>query len=133
MRRSMIIALAAVLLAAACAAPGSGGGTTQLTAADSGSAIQVANGATIVISLDANPTTGYSWRQAPGLDESVVKYVSEAYEQDASSPGLVGVGGTDVWTYDAVGAGTTTITLTYQQPSDPTAAESFTVNVTVSQ
>ena len=44
---------------------------------------------------------------------------------------MVGVGGTDVWTYEAVGAGTTTITLTYVQGSDPTAAESFTVNVTV--
>ncbi len=138
MRRSTLIVLAAtmtitVLGAAACAAPGSGGGTTELTAADSGSAIQVANGQSIVIRLDANSTTGYSWQQAPGLDESVVKLVSESYQQATASPGMVGAGGTDVWTYQAVGAGTTTIALTYQRANDPTGASSFTVNVTVAQ
>ena len=46
---------------------------------------------------------------------------------------MVGVGGTDTWTYQAVGAGTTTIALAYQRASDPTAAQSFTVNVTVAQ
>jgi inhibitor of cysteine peptidase len=133
MRRPMPIVLAAVLLIAACAAPGSGGGTTELTAADSGKAIQVANGESIVIRLDANSTTGYSWQQAPGLDESVVKLVSESYQQATASPDMVGVGGTDTWTYQAVGAGTTTIALAYQRASDPTAAQSFTVNVTVAQ
>ena len=133
MRRSMPIVLAAVLLIAACAAPGSGGGTTELTAADSGKAIEVANGESIVIRLDANSTTGYSWQQAPGLDESVVKLVSESYQQATASPDMVGVGGTDTWTYEAVGAGTTTIALAYQRASDPTAAQSFTVNVTVAQ
>ena len=133
MRRSMPIVLAAVLLIAACAAPGSGGGTTELTAADSGKAIEVANGESIVIRLDANSTTGYSWQQAPGLDESVVKLVSESYQQATASPDMVGVGGTDTWAYQAVGAGTTTIALAYQRASDPTAAQSFTVNVTVAQ
>lgn len=133
MRRSVLFALAAGLLVVACAAPGSGGGTTELTAADSGSAIEVSNGQSILIQLDANSTTGYAWQQAPGLDESVVKFVSESYQQATASPGMVGVGGTDTWTYEAVGAGTTTIALAYQRASDPTAAESFTVNVTVAQ
>ncbi|HEY8198767.1 MAG TPA: protease inhibitor I42 family protein [Candidatus Limnocylindrales bacterium] len=137
MRRSTITALAAmtmvVLAVAACAGPGSGAGTTELTAADSGSAIEVPNGQSIVIRLDANSTTGYSWQQAPGLDESVVKFVSESYQQATASPGMVGVGGTDTWTYEAVGAGTTTIALAYQRASDPTATQSFTVNVTVAQ
>lgn len=138
MRRSRLFTLAgtvaaAVLVVAACAAPGSGGGTEELTAADSGSAIEVSNGQSIVIKLDANSTTGYGWQQVPGLDESVVKQVSESYQPITASPGMVGVGGTDTWTYQAVGAGTTTIALAYQRASDPTAAQSFTVNVTVAQ
>ena len=36
-------------------------------------------------------------------------------------------------TYEAVGAGTTTIALGYQRSGDPTAVDSFTVTVTVSQ
>lgn len=138
MRRSRLITVVATvalagLLMAACAAPDAGQRTTELTAADSGSAIEVGNGQSIVIKLDANSTTGYSWQQVPGLDESVVKLVSEAYEPTVASPGMVGVGGTDTWTYQAVGAGTTTIALAYQRASDPTAAQSFTVNVTVAQ
>jgi inhibitor of cysteine peptidase len=138
MRRSRLTTLvgtvaAAVLVVAGCTTSASGGATTELTAADSGSAIEVGNGQSIVIKLDANSTTGYGWQQVPGLDESVVKLVSESYEPTTASPGMVGVGGTDTWTYQAVGAGTTTIALAYQRPSDPTAAQSFTVNVTVAQ
>jgi len=131
MKRPLIVALGALLLAAACAAPGSGGGTTELTASDSGSAISVSNGDKIVISLEANPSTGYTWQQAPGLDRSVIDFLSEAYEQDPAGYGAVGAGGTDVLMFEAVGAGTTTIALVYQRSGDPTAADSFTVNVTV--
>jgi inhibitor of cysteine peptidase len=133
MKRSLLIALMAALVATACAAPGSGGGTTELTASDSGSAISVSNGDTIVISLDANPTTGYTWQQAPGLDTSVVRFVSEDYQEAPAASPVVGGGGTDTLTYEAVGAGTTTIALGYQRSGDPTAVDSFTVTVTVSQ
>src|SRR6476660_6824777 len=109
MRRSRLTTLvgtvaAAVLVVAGCTTSASGGGSTELTAADSGSAIEVGNGQSIVIKLDANSTTGYGWQQVPGLDESVVKLVSESYEPTTASPGMVGVGGTDTWTYQAVGA-----------------------------
>ena len=131
MRRALVIATAAVLIATACATPGSGGGTTELTAADSGSAISVSNGDTIVISLAANPTTGFSWQQAPGLDTSVVTFVSESYQQQPVSSAVVGAGGTDTLTFKAVGESTTTITLEYLRSGDTSAADSFTVSVTV--
>ena len=133
MRRiSAILILAATLVA--CTGGSTGGGTTiELTAADSGSAIPAKVGDRIVISLEANPTTGYAWQQAPGLDGSVVSFVSESYAQASASPNMVGVGGTDTLTYEAVGEGTTTIALAYQRSGDTTAAESFTVTVTVSQ
>ncbi|MET1232333.1 MAG: protease inhibitor I42 family protein [Candidatus Limnocylindrales bacterium] len=124
--------LAIALVIAGCT--GAGGGTTiNLTSADDGSAIRAALGERIVISLDANPTTGYTWQVAPGLDASVVEFVSEAYQQDPAGYGAVGVGGTDVLTFHAVGEGTTTIVLVYQRSGDATAAESFTVTVTVAQ
>jgi inhibitor of cysteine peptidase len=127
-----ILFLAATL--AACSGGSTGGGTTiELTAADSGSAKPAMVGDTIVISLPANPTTGYAWQQVPGLDGSVVSFVSDDYEQAPASPNVVGAGGTETLTYKAVGEGTTTITLAYQRAGDTTAAESFTVTVTVSR
>ena len=133
MRRiTTILILAATL--AACGGGTAGGGTTiELTASDSGSAKLAKVGDRIVISLEANPTTGYGWQQAPGLDDSVVKFVSEDYQQAPASPNMVGVGGIDTLTYQAVGEGTTTIALVYLRSGDTTAAQSFTVTVTVSQ
>lgn len=128
------LALGVSLAVAACGGgTGGGGATYQLTAADSGSALQAAVGDEIVITLEANPTTGYSWQLAPGLDPSVVAFGSESYQQQSAEPAMVGVGGTDTWTFDAVGEGTTTIPLAYVRSGDPVAAESFTVTVTVTR
>jgi predicted secreted protein len=63
----------------------------------------------------------------------VVSFVSDDYEQAPASPDMVGVGGTETLTYEADGEGTTTIALAYQRSGDTTAAESFTVTVTVAQ
>jgi inhibitor of cysteine peptidase len=133
MRRIAAILFLATTLVA-CGGGSTGGGTTiELTSADAGSAVPARVGDRIVISLEANPTTGYSWQQVPGLDESVVKFVSEDYQQAPASPNMVGVGGTDTLTYEAVGEGTTTVALGYQRSGDATAAESFTVTVTVTR
>ena len=133
MRRLAAILILGLTLTACAGGSTGSGATIDLTAADSGSAVPAAVGDQIVISLDANPTTGYSWQQVPGLDTSVVAFVSEAYQQAPAASPVVGGGGTDTWTFKAVGEGTTTIALGYQRSGDTTAAESFTVTVTVSQ
>ena len=133
MRRLVAILILAATLAACAGDSTVPGATIELTAGDSGSAVPAKVGDRIVISLDANPTTGYTWQQVPGLDTSVVSYVSEDYEQAPAASPVVGGGGTDTWTFQAVGEGTTTIALGYQRSGDTTAAESFTVTVTVSQ
>ncbi len=131
-RLAAILFLAATL--AACAGGSTGGGATiELTAANSGSAVPAKVGDKIVISLDSNPTTGYTWQQVPGLDTSVVSFVSEDYQPAPAASPVVGGGGTDTWTFEAAGEGTTTIALGYQRSGDTTAAQSFTVTVTVSQ
>ena len=84
--------------------------------------------AVLVVAACAAPGSGGGTTQLTAADSG-----SESYEPTAASPGMVGVGGIDTWTYQAVGAGTTTIALAYQRASDPTAAQSFTVNVTVAQ
>ena len=132
MRRiTAILFLAATL--AACGGSTGGGATIELTAADSGSAHPATVGDRIVISLDANATTGYSWQLAPGLDTSVVKFVSQDYQQAPASPNMVGVGGTATLTFEAVGEGTTTIALAYMRSGDTTAARSFMVTMTVTR
>lgn len=112
------------------------GGTPvlSLTAADSGQTVAARVGTRIVVNLDANPTTGYRWRLADGLDQQVVKPVDQVYEPRAAPPGLVGSGGTDHWTFEAVGAGTTALTLEYVGPgTSAPVARTFTLTVRVGE
>jgi len=66
-RTALSLLLAATLIA--CGGSTGDGTTIELTAADSGSARPAKVGDDIVVSLEANPTTGYSWQLAPGLDK----------------------------------------------------------------
>jgi len=132
MRRRILITFGVVLmLVAASGCSGSTGKTITLTDADAGSTVQAAVGDQIEITLPANPSTGYAWKQQPGLDPAVVTFVSEAYQQAPTPSAMVGVGGTDTWTYKAAGAGTTTITLGYVPPGRSVPDQTFAVTVTV--
>lgn len=86
---------------------------------------------TFTIALDANATTGYNWSQTIN-DTDVVAYVDNAYIAEARDPQVVGGGGTDTFTFKAVGKGTTTITLAYARPWESVPpAETRTITVTV--
>lgn len=76
------------------------------------------------ITLEANPTTGYSWALAQPLDESVLQVVQHTYQR--GGPAMPGAGGNDVWTFEPLCAGFTTIALKYRrpwEPDDPTARQ----------
>mgnify|MGYP001612604982 FL=1 len=77
-------------------------------------AIEVEAGARFSLTLDANPTTGYQWRLVQPADEGVVKLAGTQYTP--RTPGLPGGGGAQVWTFQAVAPGTTTIQLEYVRP-----------------
>ncbi|MGZ6346699.1 MAG: protease inhibitor I42 family protein [Anaerolineales bacterium] len=103
----------------------------NLTAADKGSQVSLKVGGQIVITLDSNPSTGYSW-EAQGLDKTIFKQVGEA-TFISSDPGLVGAGGALTITFNVLKAGTAPLTLVYHRPweigVDP--LDTFSVTVTV--
>ena len=65
----------------------------------------VAVGETFTISLSSNPTTGYSWMLTKPLDKNHLELVSNTYVSDKHPVGMVGVGGTETWTFKALKAG----------------------------
>jgi inhibitor of cysteine peptidase len=96
-----------------------------------GDTFETTVGKTFTIALDANATTGYNWSQTI-KDKAVVAYVDNAYVAAATDPQVVGGGGTDTFTFKAVGKGTTTITLTYARPWESVpAAQTRTITITV--
>jgi len=82
--------------------------------ADNGREMQLKKGQTLVVTLEGNPTTGYSWEVAEPLDEQVLRQAGEA-EFKAESKAL-GAGGVQILRFQAVNAGQITLKLVYHRP-----------------
>jgi inhibitor of cysteine peptidase len=141
--------LAVLLLAAGCAssdgAPTSAepdrggestvvpGGGVVLGADDDGTAIELNAGQMLMVTLESNPTTGYSW-EVSEVDRSVLSQVGEAEFQEAPKEDeqMVGVGGTETFRF-ASAPGSTTLTLVYHRSWETNVepVDTFTVEVTV--
>ena len=68
----------------------------------------------ILIALDSNPTTGYSWQA--GYDEIMLELVEETYELgEFAKQGLVGVGGIELFRFKALKKGEVEITMVYKR------------------
>lgn len=108
-------------------------GPKKYSESDSGTTIETKVGKQFIISLRGNATTGFTWQMAKGTDSAVVKKVTDVYTSE-NRGGMSGVGGTHVWTFEAVKAGTTKIKLLYQRtwekPTPPANTLEYTIKVT---
>jgi inhibitor of cysteine peptidase len=121
--RAGALAWAVLLAAASLTACGSGVGgdgaspaapkTIALTpAAQIGTTVDAAVGDTIAVSLDANPTTGFTWVFTAG---DTFDIVGSTYVADPNPDGMAGAGGTQIVTLNVTKAGTSDLTGTYRQ------------------
>ena len=94
----------------------------RILAADSTNEVKLAVGQTYSISLDSNPTTGYSWKLASPTN-SVFELVTNSYEPGKHPNGMVGVGGVEHWTIKAIGKGRAELTLDYMRPWEKVAVK----------
>jgi inhibitor of cysteine peptidase len=119
----------ALLVMTACSRPMS---QASVDESDSGKQVEIwANGGLLTVTLESNQTTGYSWELKEISDPSVLQKTDSKYETPTS--GLVGAGGKEVWTFKALKAGTTTLSMEYSQPWEggQKDAKSFTLTVVV--
>ena len=98
---------------------------------DSGRQVELAVGEKMFITLDSNPTTGYQWEVAD-VDASVLAQLGTEYDADSSQ--LIGSGGEEIFTFEAVGLGETSLQLIYHQPwDDAPPDDDFSVTVVVTE
>ena len=80
--------------------------------------------------LPANPSTGYHWQLVAVPDANFIQSVGQNYlSEQAAMPGS---GGMDVWTFQALNPGETTVTLGYYPPGNETQPDEtviFTVRI----
>jgi predicted secreted protein len=125
--KNILLLLISILALSACT---SGGSDDVFQISDPAKQLETAAGNEFKIVIAANVTTGYHWELVEELNETIVQFVSREYRAD--EPVMPGSGGADVWTFKAVSAGETTITLGYYPPSsgeepEQTAVFSLTV------
>ncbi len=109
-----------LLVAPLVACGDEGVSTVALDASDSLSDVSLDVGDQLEVSLEANPTTGYSWEL--GLLPEGLELVSSEFEEPGGS--LVGAPGMQLFVFDAVGAGTGTLRFEYVRVfDDPVVAE----------
>jgi inhibitor of cysteine peptidase len=79
----------------------------------SGQTITVGVGQHFAVQLDANPTTGYTWQLTadPGAPVQVL-----GHTYTPAPPQQPGSGGTELFTFQAVAAGTSTLAFGYVRP-----------------
>jgi len=106
-------------------------GNVKLDASTNGGRIEVARGQTVVVSLESNPTTGYSWELSK-LDQDVLRQVGDSTYQ-SSHPHRLGSGGLQTFHFEAGNAGTTTLVLIYRRPWEKSLdpADTYTVEIGV--
>jgi inhibitor of cysteine peptidase len=106
-------------------------GAVDLTAGNNGASVEVTSGQVMNIKLESNVTTGYKWTLVDEPQPAIVRLLSSRY--DAPVAGGVGAGGNEVWQFQAVGRGTTSLKLAYArsfEPNNPPAKEfALTINV----
>ncbi len=135
MRFSRFFLLLLALAAAGCgpqtAAP-TNGSELHLSAADNGRTVPMKVHDRLVIELEANPSTGFSWEPVQ-VDAAVLKQVGETEFQSASSTPLAGQGGTQILRFEVTGPGSTSLELVYHRPweSGVPPLQTFTLQITV--
>ena len=125
----IVISLLVLLLSAGCA--GSNPSEVQAGAGEDNQQIQLKAGQTLVVRLESNITTGYSWEIAK-LDGVLRSSGEPEYQApEASSAQRVGAGGSQVFRFQASGAGSADLQLAYRRPWEKDTPPARTYHLTV--
>ena len=107
----------------------------NVDASFNGSETALAIGELFIVTLDSNKTTGYSWNLSAISNTSVIAKAGDAeyINPTPTDPLITGQGGQEVWTFEALAAGTATISMKYIRPWEAEAepAETFEITVNV--
>lgn len=121
----ILMMILSMLVLTGCGQPGD----IVLAESDSGSQVTLNPGQTLVIQLEGNPSTGFTWEVAE-VDASVLGQVGDIeFEADSE---LLGAGGIQRLRFEPSGSGETVLELVYHRPwetEDP--AQTFSVQVIV--
>ena len=86
-----------------------------LTMADNGRSFDVRQGEEIVVKLDSNHSSGFSWALGEDLGAVVKQEGKPGYARNTSKSGKILSGGTETWRFRTAGSGRETVKLEYRR------------------
>jgi inhibitor of cysteine peptidase len=117
---------AAVMTVAACglfkATPKPPPEPVTVSAAQSGTKVELASGQDLVVRLPSNPTTGYRWIYVEPKD--AVLRVNGPSTYEAQTAGAAGAGGTEIWKLAPLKQGQQQVRFEYRRPWEQDVAPS---------
>lgn len=126
----ILLSLALFALIAGCLSlPG---GTERLTEKNNGNDVHLTVGDTVVVTLDANPTTGFNW-EIEALNPLMMEQIGAA--QFHSNSQMIGAAGKTIFTFKASSPGTCDLSLVYRRPweRNATPAGLFKISLTIKE
>lgn len=106
----------------------------SVDASYSGKQIVLAVDGTLTVTLESNPSTGFRW-ELTGIADPTVLAMAESNYESTQAPGqtepLIGAGGKETWTFNALKAGTTTFSMSYQRPQQANTSATKTFQLAV--
>ncbi len=87
-------------------------------------------GGELTVALGSNPTTGYQWSENAEIsDENIIKQISHAFvAPETDTPGTPGE---EIWTFEGLKRGTTTILLEYSRSWTGAGLWAVTITATI--
>jgi inhibitor of cysteine peptidase len=122
-----VVALALALVG--CGTAGTSSGTVKITQAEQGKTVKAKVGDTLVVSLEGNPSTGYTW-----VTKDLPRFLSQEGEPaftKTDSSGAVGAPGMVDTTFKATAAGSGDLVLEYKRPWETTATPAKTFSAVI--
>ena len=93
--------------------------------------VEVSEGGVLTVSLGSNPSTGFSWTEDALIDSPAVVQQTACEYVAPEAQGLVGASGSQVWTFDALEKGTTSLSMEYGRPWEGGEKGVWTLELTV--
>jgi inhibitor of cysteine peptidase len=84
-----------------------------VTAEQDGTQVNLGRGDFLLVRLESNPSTGYSW-EVQNNDDAVLRQLGEPQFRPSSNE--VGAGGTDTFSFEAIAEGTSVLVMIYHRP-----------------
>lgn len=93
--------------------------TLQVGPEKQGQSVELVVGQSLLLTLPANPTTGYQWQLRMSASPVLEQIGAAQYTADPAPTGMVGRGGQSQWRFRAVSPGLDRLQLVYVRPWQP--------------